>query len=1320
MDDLGRSASDTLRGYEYQLYRSVLDWLSLPIGERLFLERAEDLLTIGDSGEQHQQIRDVAAPVSLNQQKTLRSLDHFWAYQNSVTRVNFRYITTGDIGIEQGHPFGPGVKGVVLWQQARLLGAVEAQAATEQIRTYLLKKGKIGGALRAALETRSAQDLHRELIVPFDWVTNAPGTDLIRCQAHDLVIQIAADPQYRIPAQEADTILNTLVTEVLRVAAREPTECLTRGTLHDILSNQALRLVHPNDFRDMMAAVATEIVAQTGGKSIETSVLTAPPPVPMQYTRRERLYDAVISALEQRSFCFITGSVGTGKSTLAKDVARTSNRSWSWLALRGLSGIAAADRIDRAWRETLDKRSATNVVLDDINIDENVGAVVDSVARLLATLRSQDASLVVTSSHDMPTRLEAFFGAETGAVKVGNFAEADILALLLAFGASAERIPELLTVVQRRSFGGHPTLVMAHIAALKRLQWNTEVSEKQARSEVANVYVEIRRLVNSLEREERLFLYRLSLALVSLSRKQVVHVASLAPRIEEPGLILDRLTGPWLEIDATGSIRKTPLIAGLSDEVLDRQNVVAIHSGIADALLVEHSLRLEDVVGVLWHGIHGENEDAIGFLLAALLQQGDNVIRSAARSTEFFVAWRTEGNATLPVSRPEVRLIVRMAQVRMATLLENDSLVKAVIEAAEREMPDAGKMKRNRFFFDSYVLAFGRLSIESTTKRALVWAEGANREPAFASMRKAHRGRVSRSAVSSVLEFAASMVLGRIRNSDDLRAMLDALSTAPDVVQREFLEWLGETRFMLRGMFGHLEVAEFDRAQPRWQDVVAAVQHLYQVSINLSLIQIARLCASEIVKISAGPLNNPTEALEQLTKVEQQIGRDALSVCARAHALFLAKDYAGALELWRSALPQLQGEPSDLQPSEDARYAAMAASTLRKYEDARDWLIWARERLSEEHFSLSRAVLAVDAAFACWKASDNNEACRLLRIGIRELRNMHNPSDPMQFASLKRVGQVVSWISAPNRDDLRAMEYVVPDIGMASRLDTITDQRVRATPLSYIAASACDLEFRVNGDGSMYDEFREIFDTDPTPEVAYKASLLRAGWSVRRREGHVPAALGAIVEERARVCEALGKPMPTADRDIFMVRDILCAILSFAFGGTGHLKSWAANLTEQGFIAAGSVAQNAADMAEMTEQKLVQLVQSPDELTRMLASIFLGTHFCSNNPRLLSICAHYWIYIADKADSALDPARVVGNALGGALAPIVRERFAFRNPQRSVPILEESMRAMEPPWRYLSQLMEALGAVTGTGVSDDVRAILEKASATEQRWYGER
>lgn len=1321
MGDLeSRSASDPLRGYEYQLYRSVLDWLSLPIDERLFLERGEDLLTVGDEMLQ-QQIRDVAAPISLNQQKTLRSLDHFWAYRSTESHINFRYITTGGIGVEQGQPFGPGLKGIELWQKARLLGASAAEEATERIRAYLLEKGKVGEALRTALQTKSADEIHRDLIVPFDWVTNAPGTEAVRQAALELVIQISADPQYRIPAQEATSVLNTLVTEVLRVAAREPTEPLTRGTLHAILSNQALRLVNPNDFRDLIQTVATEFFAQSAGKSVETSVLTSPPPVPARYVRRKRLADTVASTLQQRSFCFVTGSVGTGKSTLAKDIANSSGHQWKWLSLGGLVSTAASDRIDRAWRETLDRPGSNSLVLDDISFDEEADSVIDSVSRLLHTLRAQGANLILTSSRDIPTRLEAAVGIESReAVRVGSFDDSQISELLLQFGADAGRTAELMPVVQRRSAGGHPTLAMAHIAVLKRMHWDVQASELQARSELANVHLDVRRLVKSLEPDERMLLYRLSVAIVSLSRRQMTHVASLPPRIQEPGLVVDRLTGPWLEIDADGSLRKTPLISGLATEVLDENDIATIHAGIADALLVESSLRLDDAVGTLWHGIEGRNDGAIGLLLASLLQQPDSTIRSAARSAEFFVEWGVQNGSPFPIKRSEVRLIVRMAQLRMAALLGRDELVEAVIQATEREMPYAGKTKRDRFMFDGYVLAFGRLPIEATTKRAVSWAKEASKEPAFSHSDRLYRGKKRRSKASSALELAASMVLGRVRSSRDLQDMLSALSTVSNETQREFLEWLAEPRFMLRGVFGQLEIAEFDRTPPRWEDVVTAVRQLYQVAVELNLIQIARLCASQIVKIMAGPLNNPTGALDELTRIEQEVGSDAISASARAYALFRAKNYNGARSLWCETLPCLQDDSSDLQPSDEARYAAMAAAALGDYEDAKKWLMWARERLSEEDFLLSRAVLAIDAAFASWKSLDDAEACRLLGMGIRELLNIYDAADATHFASLKRIGQVMSWISSPDRDALRAMEYIVPDIGMASKLDTITDERVQATPLSYIAACACDLEFRVDPDGAMYDEFRKLFDTDQTVEVSYKAALLNGGWSIRRHEEGIPHVLRSIVAERAHVSEKFGKPMPIADRDSFVARDILIAILSFTSARLDFLKPWAADLTVHGFPLAASVARRAADMTQMGEQELVQLIQSPDEIARMLASIFLGTRFCSNNPRLLSICSYYWTYIADKADQSLDPAGVACEALKQTLAPMVRERFAFSNPQRTVPIMEAALRADQRPWRYLSRLTESLSAVTGRAVPTDIRAILARATETERRWYEDR
>ncbi len=270
------------------------------------------------------------------------------------------------------------------------------------------------------------------------------------------------------------------------------------------------------------------------------------------------------------------------------------------------------------------------------------------------------------------------------------------------------------------------------------------------------------------------------------------------------------------------------------------------------------------------------------------------------------------------------------------------------------------------------------------TRRAIAWAKKASNDPAFSRIESGRGQKTRRSTASSALEMAASMVLGRIRNSNDLQAMLRALVAAPEEVRREFLEWLGDSRFMLRGVFGQAELLEFDRGEPRWQDVVTAVQHLFQVAIGLNLIHVARLCAGEIVKIIAGPLNNPAQALDELTKIEHEIGTDPLVSCARAHALFRAAHYDRALDLWQTVLPD-SGDPADLQSSDEARYAAMAAAALGRYKDAKHWLLWARERLSEEYFGLSRAVLAVDAAFASWKAFEDMEACRLLRLGIREL-----------------------------------------------------------------------------------------------------------------------------------------------------------------------------------------------------------------------------------------------------------------------------------------------------------------------------------------------
>ena len=104
--DKRRQATDSIRGYVYQAYQSVLAWMRLGKDEVLFLEGAEDFDVHSADGVTATQVKDTAGSGTL----TLRSADavaainNVWRHQqnNPDKTVSLRFLTTALPGREKG------------------------------------------------------------------------------------------------------------------------------------------------------------------------------------------------------------------------------------------------------------------------------------------------------------------------------------------------------------------------------------------------------------------------------------------------------------------------------------------------------------------------------------------------------------------------------------------------------------------------------------------------------------------------------------------------------------------------------------------------------------------------------------------------------------------------------------------------------------------------------------------------------------------------------------------------------------------------------------------------------------------------------------------------------------------------------------------------------------------------------------------------------------------------------------------------------------------------------------------------------------------
>src|SRR5438309_11513894 len=92
--DTKRQAIPPLRGFEYQIWQSVLQWITLRPDQVLFLEGAEDFDLISAGHAETVQVKDTAASgtVTLNSGSIIQAIAHSWEHQseNPSHVVHFR------------------------------------------------------------------------------------------------------------------------------------------------------------------------------------------------------------------------------------------------------------------------------------------------------------------------------------------------------------------------------------------------------------------------------------------------------------------------------------------------------------------------------------------------------------------------------------------------------------------------------------------------------------------------------------------------------------------------------------------------------------------------------------------------------------------------------------------------------------------------------------------------------------------------------------------------------------------------------------------------------------------------------------------------------------------------------------------------------------------------------------------------------------------------------------------------------------------------------------------------------------------------------
>jgi hypothetical protein len=250
--DTRRQATDSIRGYVYQAYQSVLAWVRLGKDEVLFLEGAEDFDVHSADGVTATQVKDTAGSgtLTLRSGDAIAAINNFWRHQqnNPDKVVSVRFLTTALPGRERGGEFGTIATGIEYWSAAKRDDAL----ALEALKSFLLSL-ELQPSLADFLRRSDDLSIRKNLICRIDWDTGSKPIDGLVAAIKDELVCFGA--RKGIDSYQSEKVLDTLLRRVA-----------------DLLSSDAERRLSYADFVREFERATMDLVSREEAVTLRTVI----------------------------------------------------------------------------------------------------------------------------------------------------------------------------------------------------------------------------------------------------------------------------------------------------------------------------------------------------------------------------------------------------------------------------------------------------------------------------------------------------------------------------------------------------------------------------------------------------------------------------------------------------------------------------------------------------------------------------------------------------------------------------------------------------------------------------------------------------------------------------------------------------------------------------------------------------------------------------------------------------------------------------------------------------------------------------------------
>lgn len=1046
--DPKRDATNSIRGYVYQAYQSVLAWMQLGVNEILVLEGAEDFDIHLGTTVTTTQVKDVAGNLSLRSEDVVDSINNYWAncQSNPDYEIVLHFLATASAGQEQGSPFGSGQKGLEFWHSAETDGF-----DIEPLRTFLLTL-KLESSLETFVKSASEDALRKKLIRRIKWdLGNGPINSLQyvieeKLKVHGLKLGI--NSHYSIQA------LPHLLKEIADLLSTKGRKELRFGDFISSFDVATTVTIPRGEMEAMRSGNNLQLLAEMSRLANRSPTIGHPMPVVDGGIARSTVVSNFSRLLREQRIIFLYGSSGLGKTNLASLISHVVGGNWGWAGFRSMSPDQIKDVLARAAFEMISARLPPFLVLDDVDLSQVTQFEREFIA-LVFSVTSANGMVIITGPTRPPLQLlPKLWKNETSEVAVPYFDETEVAEMVRVHGLSDDkRVSEWARTIWLTT-SGHPQLVHARVRNLSAKGWPPiEFTDLTKPEDVERVRKEARgRLVQEFPSENtRVLAYRLSLTNGAFSRETAIAVAEIPPPTKLPGEAFDELVGPWIEREGENRYRVSPLLNGAANNVLSESEVGAVHGAIALSIIARKNIDQFEVGTAMFHAFMAKHVEALAKLAYQISMAKSKYTHLLYDAMSWFTFVGLEAGQKILPNAPSIDLMLRLVQYKLIS--SSPALDKALI-IIERIEESLNAIDQPEIKPHSEALAYGMILNayeipipSSTVIRILSRIIDLSEENSFLREISDSFGE-SRVAIPRLGENKPAQILfsyqgARLKGLDDLLELVTSLDALPSNKRDQ----------LLRVCSSDMDFASLLINRAWWKDVKdgeldvnKALRVLELATIKSREWKVPELTKAGLVAMSVilDEYGHAIErALDILDAADKEFPDEASLVNQRAKVLFNANRNSEALPIANRAL-ELTGL-SNVEYVFCCRAAGIAAAKVNDWAEAERLFLMGAEKAKHSSVQKSMGIgLMADAAFAAWQIKKYEKSISTFADVLDSLAGIPLSEDIRIHHLHATVRHSISWI---HFDALgtRPADFADPLPGMCSNQEPnerIKDHRI--------------------------------------------------------------------------------------------------------------------------------------------------------------------------------------------------------------------------------------------------------------------------------------